>query len=305
MSGLFSKNLKKFRQQKGMTQEQAAAALGVNAQTVSRWECGTTLPDVTLLPELARLYCVTADDFFQETSSVYENYAQRLACVYEKTRDPEDFLRADLEFRRLRKNGACSPEDTRMHGMIHQFMMWYCQEQAMAMYDQVIDSEAGSDSETYWMTRYAKVNLCVLLGRAEECIRAQAERTAQCPGSPGEWCLLIRACYYAKRYEEGLGYFLTALERFPEHWRLRYDGGDVCWKLGRYEEAFRHWDKSLSLNPGRPDALYSKAACYEERGEYAKARETRLELARRLRKGGYDIEADAEERRANARPSGA
>ena len=42
---VFFENLKKFRLAKNLTQEQAAEQLCVNAQTVSRWECGTTLPD--------------------------------------------------------------------------------------------------------------------------------------------------------------------------------------------------------------------------------------------------------------------
>ena len=46
----------------GLTQEQVAEMLQVSAQTVSRWECGSTLPDAMTLPEIARLYGVTVDD---------------------------------------------------------------------------------------------------------------------------------------------------------------------------------------------------------------------------------------------------
>ena len=42
-------NLKKFRLQRELTQEQLADVLGVSAQAVSRWENGTTYPDITLL----------------------------------------------------------------------------------------------------------------------------------------------------------------------------------------------------------------------------------------------------------------
>ena len=55
MNTTFSKNLKKLRLQKKLTQEQAAEVLGVSTQTISRWECNTTLPDVMLLPEIAWL----------------------------------------------------------------------------------------------------------------------------------------------------------------------------------------------------------------------------------------------------------
>ena len=65
---VFTKNLKRLRVAKNMTQEQAAEALGVSTQTVSRWECNTTLPDVTILPKIAALYCVTIDDLYKETS---------------------------------------------------------------------------------------------------------------------------------------------------------------------------------------------------------------------------------------------
>ena len=68
MNNIFTENLKKFRLAKGFTQEQAADKLNVNAQTVSRWECGTTLPDVLVLPELARLYEVTVDDFYKKST---------------------------------------------------------------------------------------------------------------------------------------------------------------------------------------------------------------------------------------------
>ena len=92
MNTVFSNNLKKFRQQKNYTQEQVAEILGVSTHTISRWECNTTLPDVTILPQIAKLYCVTIDDFFKESSIAYKNYAQRLASVYEETRKPEDFI---------------------------------------------------------------------------------------------------------------------------------------------------------------------------------------------------------------------
>lgn len=43
-----------LRKKKGMTQEQLAAALGVSAPAVSKWETGSSYPDITLLCPLAR-----------------------------------------------------------------------------------------------------------------------------------------------------------------------------------------------------------------------------------------------------------
>lgn len=55
-------NLRKFRLQRELTQEQLANVLGVSAQAVSRWESGTTYPDITLLPTIASYFETTLDE---------------------------------------------------------------------------------------------------------------------------------------------------------------------------------------------------------------------------------------------------
>ena len=51
-----------LRKTKGLTQQEAAEQLGVSNKTVSKWESGGGFPDITVLPALAELYGVTADD---------------------------------------------------------------------------------------------------------------------------------------------------------------------------------------------------------------------------------------------------
>ena len=48
--------LKALRKEKGLTQEALAERLGVTARSVSRWETGSNLPDLSLLIEIADLY---------------------------------------------------------------------------------------------------------------------------------------------------------------------------------------------------------------------------------------------------------
>ena len=62
----FGNNLKRLRLAKNYTQEQAAEKLNVSSKAISRWECGNAMPDVMLLPEIARLYCVTVDELYKE-----------------------------------------------------------------------------------------------------------------------------------------------------------------------------------------------------------------------------------------------
>ncbi|MBQ4590542.1 MAG: helix-turn-helix transcriptional regulator [Clostridia bacterium] len=54
-------NIRTYRRAMDMTQEQLAEQLGVSFQSVSRWENGTTYPDMELLPALARIFSVTVD----------------------------------------------------------------------------------------------------------------------------------------------------------------------------------------------------------------------------------------------------
>lgn len=48
--------LKELRKEKALTQEQLAEQFGVSGRTVSRWENGNNLPDISILVELAVFY---------------------------------------------------------------------------------------------------------------------------------------------------------------------------------------------------------------------------------------------------------
>ena len=51
--------LKELRKAKNLTQEQLAERLNISGRTVSRWETGNNMPDISLLVELAELYDVS------------------------------------------------------------------------------------------------------------------------------------------------------------------------------------------------------------------------------------------------------
>lgn len=57
----FAENFKKYRKQKGITQERIAEELGVSGQSVSRWELGSCYPDIELLPSIANYFGITID----------------------------------------------------------------------------------------------------------------------------------------------------------------------------------------------------------------------------------------------------
>ena len=61
------KEIRRLRQDRGLTQEGLAAALNVTAQTVSKWECGNSVPDVQMLPQIAVYFGVSSDQLFAMT----------------------------------------------------------------------------------------------------------------------------------------------------------------------------------------------------------------------------------------------
>ncbi len=55
-------NIRNYRKKNDLTQESLADRLGVTYQSVSRWENGTTYPDLELIPAIAEVLVVTVDE---------------------------------------------------------------------------------------------------------------------------------------------------------------------------------------------------------------------------------------------------
>lgn len=53
--------IRKYRKEKGLTQEEMANRLGVTTPAVNKWENGASLPDITMLTPIARLLGITVD----------------------------------------------------------------------------------------------------------------------------------------------------------------------------------------------------------------------------------------------------
>ncbi len=63
---IIAKNIAELRQRDGMTQLELAERLNYTDKAVSKWERGESIPDVTVLVEIAALFRVTLDDLVKE-----------------------------------------------------------------------------------------------------------------------------------------------------------------------------------------------------------------------------------------------
>lgn len=61
-------SFKKTREKSGLTQQEAAANLGVDQSAVCQWETGKTKPRATLLPKIATLYGCTVDELLSDST---------------------------------------------------------------------------------------------------------------------------------------------------------------------------------------------------------------------------------------------
>lgn len=57
-------NIRNYRKKNDLTQEVLADRLGVTYQSVSRWEKGSTYPDLELLPAISEILGITVDELF-------------------------------------------------------------------------------------------------------------------------------------------------------------------------------------------------------------------------------------------------
>ena len=121
-------NLRKFRLQRELTQEQLADILGVSAQAVSRWENGTTYPDITLLPTVASYFEITLDELMGMDSFKSEEQLKELlgqleengskGLIYENILLLRDAVRTypanyELQFRLVNQLAFCEYKDGR------------------------------------------------------------------------------------------------------------------------------------------------------------------------------------------------
>lgn len=75
-------NIRRLRRGRDMTQEQLADALAVSFQAISRWENGSTYPDIELIPAIASFFSVSADELLGIPEAEKNRQAEALVMQY-------------------------------------------------------------------------------------------------------------------------------------------------------------------------------------------------------------------------------
>ena len=81
--------IKQLRFKHSLTQEQLAQQLGISAQAISKWENTVSMPDITLLPDIAKIFGISIDELFDIT-------IEQKFCRIENLMDLENDIDAEV-----------------------------------------------------------------------------------------------------------------------------------------------------------------------------------------------------------------
>lgn len=88
------RRIKELRQKNNLTQEMLAEKLFVSYQTISKWETGTTNPDICQIVPIARLFGVSTDELFD-----FKESSEKLKQTELKKQYDETFKTGDISVR--------------------------------------------------------------------------------------------------------------------------------------------------------------------------------------------------------------
>jgi len=63
-------NIARLRNEKGLTQAELGEKLRITNQAVSKWESGMTMPDIMLLPEIAKIFDVAIEELYSNDINI-------------------------------------------------------------------------------------------------------------------------------------------------------------------------------------------------------------------------------------------
>lgn len=96
-----AENIRRFRKQRSLTQEQLSEVLGVTVGAVHKWEAGLSVPELNLIVEMADFFDVSVDALlgYQMKDNGFEATVSRL-CGYARSMDREALAEAEKALKR-------------------------------------------------------------------------------------------------------------------------------------------------------------------------------------------------------------
>ena len=118
MKMTLAENIRRFRKERSLTQEQLSEALGVTAGAVYKWEAKLSIPDLDLILEMA--------DFFDTSVDALLGYEM-------KDNRPEATVRRLQDYRRRKDWDGLAEAEKALKKYPHSFQISDCQREDCAV----------------------------------------------------------------------------------------------------------------------------------------------------------------------------
>ena len=181
MNITIGENIKKYRQQKDMTQTQLASVFNVSEQAVSRWENGNTYPDISLLPAIADYFGISIDELMGMENYKDERETDKLIALV-KDNERKGLIRENV--RLLLDASVRYPKNyVILSYLVGQLVFEQCEteaenrannEKAVEIADRILNE--CTDRNIWNYTINEKIIALTNLGRSEEAIRIANEQ---------------------------------------------------------------------------------------------------------------------------------
>lgn len=287
--------IRKLRVERGMTQEDLAEKLNVGFQAVSKWERGTTTPDITTLPRIALLFGVSMDTLFSMES---DDYLERISSMLrdEHTISTENFIWAErylkgvliedhtdnrarsllIELYTHRENrdslsrGRLAEEGILIEPMnvdLNANLMMVREKRGeidrlIAFWEPLLEK----DEKNYVI----RENLIGVYTRNRYFDKARL-LIKSAPSKRPAYDLFLGDIALSEGNEEtAKAIWRETAEKFDDAWTL-YQAGERFEKICEYNTAIELWEKSFKKSPSPKwmDSLYSRAFLYERLGQFS------------------------------------
>lgn len=266
------KKIRQLRFKAGLTQEQLAEKLRIGAQSVSKWENLSAMPDIATLPLLAEIFGVSIDDLFDVTTE------QRLNRI-ENRMDAEEELPADIfrEFEEFLQSELDDPKYQNRATELIAYLYWHrmnAQAQKAARYAKEAICRTPNEKNCQWILNKTDNHAARDWNEAnhKKAIRFYQELTQDNPDDELPYMYLLDNLIADRRVDEAE----RLLERF-----CNLEKADPVMKrvypayiaLARFDEALgdKIIQDMLAEQPDNDAVLFQAAQYYAGKADYKKA----------------------------------
>lgn len=264
--------IKSLRLAAKLTQDDLASKLDISSQAVSKWENGSSAPDIYMLPKLSVIFGVTIDDLFDMT---VENKLHRIEnmLIIESSLSDETFNSTERFLKDQLVNNADIGKIYSLLGRLYHHRMTY-DSYWVSHYTRESLKERPDENESHWFLQMSEGAAISdwNIRQHNKTIMFYKKMMHDFPNIPKLYLELIENLLLDCRTVEAHD-VLKKYKLIPEHQEknvIIYET-KIAMREGKFEEAEKCINKLLSEYPNDSIALFKAAGYYADRCDYEKA----------------------------------